>query len=1249
MNLDRRLLRQSRRAARSGCRAGRQATAVRIELALAVGLGWLAGILLVLQAGSLSRLVSLVFLEGLSLGQAHGLFLALLLFSLARAGASWGAEVTAHRVAARVKTELRQRLSAHLLALGPAYAQGERSGELANTATEGVEALDAYLSQYLPQLALAVLVPLTILAFAFRFDLLSGLVLLFTAPLIPIFMILIGNLADALTRRQWTSLSRMSAHFLDMLGGLTTLKLLGRSRDQIETIAGISEAFRRTTLGVLRVAFLSALVMELVATLSTAVVAVEVGLRLLYGRLAFEQAFFILLLAPEFYLPLRLLGTRFHAGMAGLAAARRIFEVLETPPPKPVPAIAQQGEATQVETSRDGLPIRFADVRYAYAGGERPALKGLSFQVAPGQKAALVGPSGAGKSTVAYLLLRFIEPDGGQISVGGIPLPHIPVPAWRRQVAWVPQNPYLFHTSVAENIRLARPEASHAAVVRAARQAGAHDFIQALPQGYETPVGERGMRLSAGQAQRVALARAFLKDAPLLILDEATSNLDPEHEAALQATLEGLMHGRTVLVIAHRLSSVYRADQILVVADGKLVAAGTHTALMEEDGLYRRMVDAYGGLDGWMAGRLDDWKDEREEQSSSHPVFQPSSLPAIQPSSLPTFQPSNHPTSQPSNHPTIQPSSLPILYRLLRLAAPFKARIALAALLGFATIASGIGLMAASATIIARAALHPSIADLQVAIVGVRFFGIARGVFRYLERYVSHQVTFRLLARLRVWFYQALEPLAPARLMQYKSGDILTRVVADVETLQHVYVRVIAPPLVAVLVVCMMWLWMRSYAAGLALTLLIFLALVGLGLPLLTQRLGREPGRRLVAARSELNVALVDGVQGVADLLACGAEARHQERVARLNDELAGLQRRMAGIGGLHTALTGLLTNLAALAVLAVAIPLVSGARLDGVTLALLALAAMSSFEAVAPLPLAFQYLGNSLEAARRLFELVDAQPAVHDPPAPSPLPQDYGLSVKEIGFHYAKSEPPALDGVSFVLPQGGSLAVVGPSGAGKSTLVNLLLRFWDYETGQIQLGGHELRAYQQEDLRRMFGVVSQHTYLFNATLRDNLLMARPQASQAELVRAAQHAQLHEFIESLPEGYNTYIGEQGLKLSGGQRQRLAIARALLQDAPILILDEPTANLDAMTEREVMQTMRALMAGRTTLLITHRLVDLEAVDEILVLRTGRVVERGTHQELWQMGGLYRRMGELQRQVLADSMDTEAQIIFDQDPA
>jgi thiol reductant ABC exporter CydD subunit len=512
-------------------------------------------------------------------------------------------------VAGQVKRDLRERLSAHLMMLGPAYAQTERSGELTNTLTEGVEALDAYFSQYLPQLALAVLIPLAILAFVFPLDFTSGLVLLLTAPLIPLFMILIGSLAQELTQRQWLSLSRMSAHFLDVLQGLTTLKLLGRSREQAAVIALISDRFRQTTMGVLRVAFLSALVLELVATLSTAVVAVEIGLRLLYGYLAFEQAFFVLLLAPEFYLPLRLLGTRFHAGTAGVTAARRIFEILDTPLPAPTgdrrpqtadkfnkdAAVHVKATAKKTAHSSRPLEIRFTDVHYAYDDGQRPALKGVSFTIKTGQKIALVGPSGAGKSTIAHLLLGFIAPTQGLITVDGVPLTELNMAAWRAHLAWVPQQPYLFHASVNDNIRLARPEATLDQVVRAGRQAQAHDFIEALPQGYETIIGERGARLSGGQAQRLALARAFLKDAPFLILDEATANLDPLHEVQIQAALQQLMQGRTALIIAHRLSTVYTADKILVMLGGQVVETGSHVSLVQQPGLYRRLVTAYGG------------------------------------------------------------------------------------------------------------------------------------------------------------------------------------------------------------------------------------------------------------------------------------------------------------------------------------------------------------------------------------------------------------------------------------------------------------------------------------------------------------------------------------------------------------------------------------------------------------------------------------------------------------------------------
>jgi len=526
-----------------------------------------------------------------------------------------------------------------------------------------------------------------------------------------------------------------------------------------------------------------------------------------------------------------------------------------------------------------------------------------------------------------------------------------------------------------------------------------------------------------------------------------------------------------------------------------------------------------------------------------------------------------------------------------------------------------------------------------VAIVGVRFFGIARGVFRYLERYVSHETTFRLLARLRVWFFQGIEPLAPARLMEHRSGDLLSRVVADIDTLENFYLRVIGPPVIAVIVGLVMMVFMGAHDIWLAASLVVFHLLAGIGVPLLTRRLSQASAVAMLTTRSELSVALVDGVQGLADLVAYDAQDRQLERVQALSRRVQRHNRQMARVAALDGALLSLITGSAVLATLLIAIPLVREGRLDGVLLAVLALATMTSFEGVAALPQASQHLDANLAAARRLFELVDATPAVQDPPAPLPVPDwsaaGSGLAFENVRFRYATSDPPALDGVSFKLRPGSTVAVVGASGAGKSTLAHLLLRFWDVDEGRIVLNGHDVRAYAAEDVRALFGVVSQRTHLFNATIRDNLLLARPTAPDDEIERALEAAQLHDLVAALPDGLGTWIGEQGLALSGGERQRLAIARALLKDAPVLVLDEATANLDPVTERAILDTLQSALAGRTTLLITHRLAGLETAAEILVLDAGRVVERGTLDELLASGGHFRRLWDIQYQVLSDA--------------
>jgi len=563
----------------------------RLAMILTFLFGWLGGLAAILQAWLLSRSIDGVFLGGLRLLDVSGLLKLMLVVIFLRALTTWVSERFASSLALRIKSDLRTRLVQHLASLNPAYTQNQKTGELTATAMEGVEALEAYFSQYLPQLALAAFIPLTILLLIFPLDPLTGLVFLLTAPLIPLFMWLIGKAAEITTQKQWHSLIQLSAYLLDVIQGLTTLKLLGQSLHQSERIQEASDNYRDVTLRVLRIAFLSALTLELLSTLSTAIVAVEIGLRLLYARMGFQQALFILVLAPEFYLPLRLLGLRFHSGMSGTSAARRIFEILDTPLSQASILTAQKLSAYN-HPLKDRPGIHFEHIGYTYSARNLPAIRDVSFEIPNGQVTALVGSSGAGKSTLAAMLLRFIEPDQGTIRVDGQLMGTIPQAEWRQHLSWVPQLPSLFNTSLAENLLLAKPGASTTELETACQKADLLDFIQTLPMGLATPIGERGTRLSGGQAQRLALARAYLRDAPMLILDEPTSSLDPLQERVLLECIHDLVYGRTTLLIAHRLNTVQQASNIIVLDSGRVVETGTHISLMKSSGVYASLVKA---------------------------------------------------------------------------------------------------------------------------------------------------------------------------------------------------------------------------------------------------------------------------------------------------------------------------------------------------------------------------------------------------------------------------------------------------------------------------------------------------------------------------------------------------------------------------------------------------------------------------------------------------------------------------------
>jgi ATP-binding cassette subfamily C protein CydD len=567
----------------------RQAGPARASLGLTVVLGLLAAVATIAQMVSLSKAVDRVFLKGADLGEVSTLLLLLLGASALRSGLLWAREVAAQRGAVRIKSELRERLFVHLLRLGPAYARGERTGELTTAATEGVEKLEAYVGRYLPQTVLSVFVPLLIAGYIFPRDWSSAVLLLVTAPVIPIMMILVGSYAEEHMQRQWWALSRMGASFLDALQGLTTLKVFGRSVEERERVAAASEEFRGRTMKVLRYAFLSGFVLEFMTATAIALVAVTLGVRLISGNMPFEEAFVVLLLAPEFYRPLRELGAYRHAGMEGSAAADRIFEILATP----VPLCEGSGAPNVVE---GGITVEFSGVGYTYPGSDRAALSDLTLTLPAATRTALVGRSGSGKSTLVNLLMRFMDPDSGEIRANGVKIDDLLAKSWRESLALVPQRPHLFYGSVLENIHLARPGAGREEVERAAELAGAAEFIRRLPEGYETRIGERGSRLSGGEAQRVAIARAFLKDAPVLVMDEPTSGLDPESERLIRVAMERLARGRTVLVIAHRLNTVYGADRIVVLDEGRLAEAGTHRELVHRGGLYACLVSTYGGV-----------------------------------------------------------------------------------------------------------------------------------------------------------------------------------------------------------------------------------------------------------------------------------------------------------------------------------------------------------------------------------------------------------------------------------------------------------------------------------------------------------------------------------------------------------------------------------------------------------------------------------------------------------------------------
>ncbi|MFI1076116.1 thiol reductant ABC exporter subunit CydD [Streptomyces puniciscabiei] len=1259
----------------------RYARATRFFLVAVVGLGAVGAGLVIAQAMLIAEVVAGAFQHGQSVSELRTPLLLLAAVAVGRSAVAWLTELAAHRASAAVKSELRGRLLDRAAALGPGWLAGQRTGSLVTLATRGVDALDDYFSRYLPQLGLAVVVPVAVLARVVTEDWVSAAIIVGTLPLIPLFMMLIGWATQSRMDRQWRLLSRLSGHFLDVVAGLPTLKVFGRAKAQAESIRRITGEYRQATLRTLRIAFLSSFALELLATLSVALVAVTIGMRLVHGDMDLYIGLVILVLAPEAYLPLRQVGAQYHAAAEGLAAAEEIFGVLQTP----VPA-SGTGEVPSGVVAFEGVTVR-------YPGRSVDAVTDVSFSVEPGETVALVGPSGVGKSTLLNVLLGFVSPSEGRVRVGGADLAELDLEEWRSRIAWVPQRPHLYAGTIAENVRLARPEADDRAVRRALRDAGALEFVDALPDGAETELGEDGAGLSAGQRQRLALARAFLADRPVLLLDEPTASLDGVTEAEVVAAVRRLAAGRTVLLVVHRPALLGVADRVVRLGSAEVSSAGLSCAeLLSARGCSRPArglrpldprprppatrlgglegdptVSRLGGLEGGptvsgLGGLEGDPTVSRLGGLEGGPTVSGLGGLGGGPATSGTGGLGGGSSvsgagglasgssvsrigrlgggSSGAGLGRVESRSVGVgaargrrvLARVRALAGPRRGRLVGALVLGSLALGSAVGLMATSGWLISRASQQPPVLYLMVAVTATRAFGIGRAVFRYAERLVSHDAVLRMLADTRVAVYRRLERLAPAGLRSARRGDLLTRLVADVDELQDYWLRWLLPASVAVAVSAasvgfMAWLLPEAGAA-----LATGLVAAGVGVPLVTATVSRRTERRLAPARGALATRVADLLSGTAELTVAGALPARTDAARRADGALPRIASRAAAVTALGDGLTALISGLTVTAAALFGAQAVAAGRLDGVTMAVVVLTPLAAFEAVQGLPLAVRHRQRVRHSAERVYEVLDAPEPVREPERPRQAPASpFPVVVKGLAGRYEGQRRDALAGFDLTLEEGRRIAVVGASGAGKTTLAQVLLRFLDPREGSYTLAGVDAYALAGDDVRRLVGLCAQDAHLFDSSVRENLLLARKGATEAELRRALDRARLLDWVDGLPHGLDTLVGEHGARLSGGQRQRLALARALLADFPVLVLDEPAEHLDLPTADALTADLLAATKGRTTLLITHRLAGLEAVDEVIVLDAGRVVQRGTYAELLAVDGPLRALARREAEV------------------
>ena len=1141
-------------------------------------------------------------------GMAIGVLAASAAAIVVRMVCQTAAQRMGRKAASCAKCSIRQQVYDKLAALGPAYSETVATAVAVQVGVEGTEQLESYFGQYLPQLFYALLAPLTLFVALSPLSLPAAVALLVCVPLIPASIVCVQKIARRTMRNYWGSYTDLGSMFLEAIQGLTTLKIYSADARKHEEMNGAAESFRKATMRLLTMQLNSITVMDLFAFGGAAVGMISVLWQFSCGAATFAAAFSIVFLSSEFFIPMRTLGSFFHTAMGGMAAAEKMYAILDAPLPV---------DGAREVDPRDAR-VECRGVGYSY-DGKRQVLEGVDFSAPRGSFIGVTGESGSGKSTLAGILSGANARYAGGVSIGGIDLRDISAESLRKTVTTVPFSSYVFKGTLRANLLLAKPDASDDELWGALAKCRLAGFVRESG-GLDMGIAAEGANLSGGQRQRLAFARALLHDSPIYIFDEATSNIDAESEAAIISAARELAGSHTVIMISHRLSAIEHADEIYVLEQGKLVEHGTHSQLLARGCAYARLWESQSQLEAFAQG------DGEAASGAGAGVGTAASVaadvgatPRAASGATPTPSAGAPEPPYEADEP-VQPASadrrgasgaaaprrrsnFSIMARLVGLTRPLLPVMALAIVLGVLGFLAAIFLTVFAAYGLLNAAGSWGVVPLGVACALVVVCGVVRGPLRYGEQLCNHYLAFKILALVRDKVFGKMRTLAPAKLEGRDKGDLVSLLTGDIELLEVFYAHTLSPAAIALIVSVVMVAFTATLSPLLAAYAAFSYAVVGIAVPWISSKASGTGGREVRDAIGSMNAFVLDSLRGLRETLQFGrAGDRACELACRMSD-LAKVEGRLKDRTAVAMAATGAVVLALDMGMLLAAMHLANGGTIAFGPAAIACAALMSSFGPVIAVANLGSTLQQTLASGARVLDVLDESPQTVEIEDGVSLDGFYGVAASHVDFSYG--DACVLSDVELSIQPGQVVRIAGRSGSGKSTLLKLFMRFWDVSSGAIEVSGRDVRRVATASLRQVEGFMTQETHLFAGTVRDNLAFAKPGASDEEIMAACEKASIADFVHRLPAGLDTQVGELGDALSGGERQRLGLARVFLHDAPFVLLDEPTSNLDALNEAAVLRALADNRAGKTVLLVSHRPSAAAIADVTYSVEHGRV--------------------------------------------